>query len=331
MKIALVLNRLAIAPTEEEREINTIRRRRHNQTIADTVRCSGHEICFIEDNAQLQENLAAYLPDLVFLQTFRADPGASILKIQALLEEMGLPYTGSPPEACRLGQNKYLAKQKFQQSGLPTPAFALVEEAGSGQDAKPEGLNFPLFIKPLYGGCSMGIHPDNPVFSAEAYRCVLAETLLHSRQPALVEEFREGREFSAGVLGNKPPAALPLIEYLGLGAEAAGPHFRRFDKKTDQEVHENYACPAELDKSSREKIENLAVAAFQALGCRDYARVDIRCDKEGNPFLLEVNIHPSLLPDSSLPIMAAKANIPYPQLFNQIFQSALSRWRESDI
>lgn len=326
MKIALILNRLVSAPTEEEHQTNLVRRAEHNRLIAETVRASGHEVNHIEDDQSLKENLQSVKPDLVFLQTFRADPGAYILQIQSLLEDLDIPYTGSPPAACRAAQNKYLAKQSLRQAGLPTPDSFLVEKGGQ-LTKKPENLAYPLFVKPLFGGCSMGIHPDNPAMDDAQLSRILSETQAHTHQPLLIEKFIDGREFSAGILGNEPPAALPLIEFTTLAREDAPPSFRLFDAKTDARVHEPYRCPAEIDKVKTRRIQQLAEDAFRALGCRDYARVDIRCDRSGNPYVLEVNVHPSLLPDSSLPIMAEKAGIGYPQLFEHIFQSALGRYQ----
>jgi D-alanine-D-alanine ligase len=326
MKIALILNPLAAAPTEEEHRINLTRRARHNRNIIETLRSTGHKIEFIEYDDQFKELLLKFAPDLVFLQTFRADPEASILKIQAELDEMNLPYTGSPPDACRIGQNKFLAKEKFCQAGLPTPGFTLIEK-GQMMAKKPDNMEYPLFIKPLYGGCSMGIHAENPVWDDEGFAYVLEETQAATEQQVLAEEFIDGREFTVGILGNHPPTALPLIEFTELAREEDPVPFRLFDAKTDTEIHEPIQCPAELKKEENQRIQELAVKAFNALGCCDYARVDIRCDKRGNPFVLEVNVHPSLLPSSSLPIMAEKAGIGYPQLFEHIFQLALSRYR----
>jgi D-alanine-D-alanine ligase len=326
MKIALILNPLAVAPTEEEHRINLTRRARHNRIITETIRSSGHEIEPIEYDDQFKNHLLKFSPDLVFLQTFRADPEASILRIQAELDELNLPYTGSPPAACRAAQNKFLAKEKIRQAGLPTPRFALIEK-DQAMAKKPANLEYPLFFKPLYGGCSMGIHPENPVWDDEGFAYVLEETQAATEQQVLVEEFIDGREFTAGILGNHPPTALPLIEFTALARKEDPVPFRLFDAKTDMEIQEPIECPADIKEGEKQRIQEIAVKAFSALGCYDYARVDIRCDKRGNPFVLEVNVHPSLLPSSSLPIMAEKAGIGYPQLFEHIFQSALSRYR----
>lgn len=327
MKIALILNRLVPALTDKDHQVNLIRRKRHNRILVETIQSSGHMVRMIEDSPTLREEVNDYLPDLVFLQTFRADPDASILKIQKLLEELKIPYTGSPPETCQIAQNKFLAKEKFVQVQIPTPSYALVEK-GDRNLIKPDHLNYPLFIKPLYGGCSMGIHPDNPANTDGEFNRILSETHTFSDLPVLVEEFIVGREFTAGILGNNPPTALPLIEFIDVGREGNLVPFRLFDAKTDTETHENIQCPAELKEFEKERIQQMAVAAYHSLGCRDYARVDIRCSEDGKPYVLEVNVHPSLLPTSSFPIMAARAGIGYPQLLGHIFQSALSRYRD---
>ena len=325
MKIALMINRLMEAPKPEEHELNLIRRARLIRIISETVRSLGHEVEHIEDDAYLRENLLTFSPELVFLQTFRADPCASILRIQALLDELCLPYTGSPPAACYNAQNKYQAKLRFRERNLPTPAFALVEH-GQTFIQTAVNLSYPLFIKPLYGGCSMGIHPDNPVNNESDLAKVLRETQAITNQPVLIEEFIGGREFSVGILGNEPPFALPPIEFIALTKGEQTAAFRLFEAKTDAEIKEPFECPPNLSETEQQTIQNLAISAFQALGCRDYARVDIRCDRSGNPYLLEVNVHPSLLPQSSMPIMAERAGISYPQLFEHIFRAAFERY-----
>jgi D-alanine-D-alanine ligase len=261
MKIALILNPLVASPAEEEHQVNLTRRERNNRIILETVRPSGHEIELIEYDGQFNDHLLVFSPDLVFLQTFRADPDASILRIQAELEEMNLPYTGSPPEACRAAQNKFLAKEKFRQAGLPTPGFALIEK-DQKLDKKPGDLQYPLFIKPQYGGCSMGIHWENPVHDDNEFARVLAATQAATDQHVLIEEFINGREFTVGILGNQPPSALPLIEFTALAREEDPVPFRLFDAKTDTEIHEPIQCPAELGVAQSRRIQELAVQAF---------------------------------------------------------------------
>jgi len=324
MKIALIVNRLVQTPTIEEQMVNARRRERNNRIILDAVHSLGYEIQLIEPSPHLRKKLEAFQPDLVFFQTFRVNPDASILEVLLELEELNIPYTGSPPASCELALNKFATKQKLIQENLPTPAYTVVE-SGELVHENTRHLRYPLFIKPLFGGCSMGILPDNPVNTKSELERVLPETISCTKQPVLVEEFIGGREFTIGVLGNQPPTALPIIEFVYLTREKLPVLFRNFDAKTDALIHEVTECPAKLKADERALITHLALSAYRALGCRDYARVDIRCDQIGNPYVLEVNVHPSLLPESSLAKMADAASMEYLQLIDRIIQYALSR------
>jgi D-alanine-D-alanine ligase len=128
-----------------------------------------------------------------------------------------------------------------------------------------------------------------------------------------------------GILENDPAIALPIREFVDMRPNGSNPLYRDFSGKTDKVMKEKSICPAQISDEKREVIQSLAIRAFQALGCADYGRVDIRCDQQENPFLLEVNVHPSLRSGSSFPEMAAIHGLEYPQLIETIIQSAMGR------
>jgi D-alanine-D-alanine ligase len=177
------------------------------------------------------------------------------------------------------------------------------------------------------GGCSRGIDERNPAFSNQACIELVQNTIDQNHQPALVEEFITGREFTAGILGNDPPQMLPILEIIQDVSEDHKFPFRSFNIKMIEGKSEKKSCPAVLSELEEERIKNIALKAYQVIECRDYARIDIRCEKNGNPYVLEVNAFPSLIPNaSSFSIMAKTAGISFENLVGWIINYACDRY-----
>lgn len=328
MRMAILLNPLGSGFDQPERQLHHLRRQQVMDAVTHGLRSRGHQVVQVEveqrlaDLESLENLLRGIQPDLVFYQSVRVAPGSRLGEVPAVLERLRMPYSGSPPAACRNAQDKRIAKQLLLAAGICTPEFVLVRSSLRLPRRLPP---FPLFVKPLSGGCSYGIPQNNPVYDRQALRSALQAVFHETRQPALVETFLEGREFSIGVIGNQPPQALPIMEYIFQEENA----FRSFSEKTEAHAEEIIFCPADLVEEERNALARLALDACRIIGCRDYARVDVRCDRHGEPFVLEVNAHPSLLPDSSFPRMAAAAGFSYPALLDLIVASAFGRWLSS--
>lgn len=285
----------------------------------------GHAVECVEANSGLKDQILRIKPQVVFNRSIRKDGGSDIEFTLSLLDELNIPYTGSTAEVCINAYDKYKTKKLLREANIPTPEFCLVSDSGDIQI--PQSLNFPLFVKPGMGGCSRGIDERNPVFSSEACLQVVRSTIEQNHQPALVEEFITGREFTAGILGYAPPRMLPILEIIQTASEEHKFPFRNFKAKIVEKKGETKSCPAILSPIEEERIRDLAVKAYNAIGCRDYARIDIRCDKEGNPYVLEVNALPSLTPNaSSFAIMAKAAGISYENLIRAIIIYACDRY-----
>jgi D-alanine-D-alanine ligase len=325
MRIILVQNPLAKTNNQVIDTVNAIAWKESIEVISTAIHSLGHTAGFLPADSDLESKIHSENPDLIFLQSFRADPGQYIFKAQEIFERLGIPYTSSPLSASLLARDKYRAKTIFRDNDLPTAAFALVDPEKK-TSRKPDNLAFPLFIKPISTGSSQGIHADNPVYTDDAYERVVRETLAFVNLPLLVETFISGREFTVGILGNDPAIVLPIREFIDLQPSGSGVLFRSFSGKADKVMKEHTVCPADISDEKRELIASLAVRAFKALGCADYGRVDFRCDETGNPFLLEINVHPSLRYGSSFPEMAALHGLTYPQTIHAIIQAAVARY-----
>ncbi len=240
--------------------------------------------------------------------------------LQAVLETLHLPYTGSGPLASALAMNKHRAKELFQWHRLPLAAEfyipRITEDTVDQMIPQIESrLGYPLVVKPNEGGSSVGIHmvPDR-----DALREALRQNVEYGR-PLLIEKKLAGRELTCAVLeeldGSVKP--LPVIEIV----PHAGQFFDFTSKYADQGSDE--LCPAPVDNRTTRRIQDLAVRAHQILGCRGFSRADFILTHDG-PYLLEVNTIPGMTPNSLLPKAAHAQGLPFPHLIRQLLDLAMT-------
>ncbi len=246
--------------------------------------------------------------DLVFLAMH--GPFGEDGCLQGLLDMMGIPYTGSRVLASALAMHKPSAKHIFQSVGLSTPQWFCVDQS-SAKDNLPQkpGFGFPWIVKPASQGSALGIHI---VRSSSQWTSALRKTLKFD-QEALVEQFAQGTEISVGVLGNH---ALPVIEIIPKHG------FYDFYSKY-AEGGSRHLIPARLPRPVLKKASAMALAAFQSLGCRHFARVDMIVPRSGKPLVLEVNTLPGLTKTSLLPDAARVAGIGFDELILDILSMAM--------
>ncbi len=240
--------------------------------------------------------------------------------VPALLDAWQIPYVFSVPLACAVTLHKGVAKHVVRGHGLATPDFAVIVAA---EDARRVPLRFPLFAKPVAEGTGKGVSTASRARSPDELVANCAELLTRYRQPVLVEEYLPGREFTVGLVGTGPDAeALGTME-VHLGPKA-DPGVYTFDNKEHWEGRVTYSLLTEEPLLS--SVETLAVGAWQALGCRDGGRLDIRLDAEGVPSFLEANPLAGLNPGhSDLPFICRFKEIPYDELLRRIVVSAVRR------
>jgi len=244
-------------------------------------------------------------------------------QIPAILEMQGIPYVGSGILAHSLALNKAVAKQVFRFHNVSTPAFQVFR---TGKEELNTNLVFPLIVKPACEGSGFGIHKDSEVFNEEALLKKVRELLTQYQPPVIVEEFIEGRECTVGIIGNgENKTILPILEIDFKDIPEKYGKFYTFEVKTDFGEQTKFYCPAPLSKETEKEVKKNVSKAFDALGCRDIARVDVRV-KDGKPYVIEINSLPGLQPGySDLPKMADAAGISYEDLIIRILEEAIAR------
>jgi D-alanine-D-alanine ligase len=277
---------------------------RSGAEVAKALRSLGHRVHELDPNNQKWK-----LPpetDVVFLAlhgTYGEDG-----TVQGRLEELGMVYTGCDPEASRVGFDKFLTKQRCVASGVPTARFLLVESASASW---PMGWDPPVVLKPVRQGSSVGLQFVERVSD---WSKALAEAMRYDAQ-VLMEEKILGRECTVGILADKP---LPLVE--------VRPKTGIYDYQTKYSPGmTDYLCPAPFDEETTARIQTAGLGAFQAIGGRDYSRVDVIVQPNGEPVVLEVNTLPGMTETSLLPKAAAAAGINYPELCQHMVDLALKR------
>jgi D-alanine-D-alanine ligase len=289
--------------------------------ISGALRTLGHDVVRIGHVKALAARLVAGERwDLVFNIAEGVAGFGRESQVPALLEAYAIPYTFSDPLVCALTLHKGMAKHVARGYGVATPDFALVTTLA---DAAAVTMAFPLFVKPVAEGTSKGVTAKSLVTSRAALLDVCAELLAEYREPVLVEEFLSGREFTVGILGTGADArALATLEVvLKAGADAAVYSYRNKAQWRDLVEYQL------LDSGAlRREVEDVALATWRCLGCRDAGRVDVRLDAAGKPQMLEVNPLAGLTPEhSDLPIMAALQGMDFETLIGEILRCTATR------
>ena len=287
----------------------------------------------LEATEEFPERLRTIRPDIVFniAEGFHGVNRES--HVPAICEFYGVPYSGSDPFTLTLCLDKARAKETLSFHGIPTPRFAVVEKL-SDLDERTSDLQLPLFIKPLHEGSSKGITDSNLCWDRDHLLRQTKFLLENYHQPVLVEQYLPGKEFTCGVLGNGDEATvLPIVgmnfESLPKGALPIYSFDAKFVWDRPERPLEIFQCPARITRELQASIERVVLDAYRVLGCRDWARIDVRLDGGGNPSILEVNPLPGILPDpadnSCLPKAARAAGIGYDELIQSCLRFAAAR------
>ena len=298
------------------------------QAIREAIASWGHEVVDLEANQELPALLTSTPIDLVFniAEGFKGRNRES--QVPALLELLDIPYTGSDPATLSIALDKALAKRIVKQHGIHTPTFQTMH-TGNERLLK-DFTGWPLMVKPVAEGSSKGIVSKSVCNSEDELRAVVREMVQKYKQPALIEEYIGGREFTVGLLGERRPKALPPMEIVFLDPSELTPIYS-FQHKLASNDRIRYDVPAKLDPALLEKLKAAARAAFLALGCRDVARIDFRMDHNGRVYFLECNPLPGLTPGwSDLVLIAQGAGMDYRTLIGEILSGAIRRYKERE-
>jgi D-alanine-D-alanine ligase len=295
------------------------------ESIRNAIESFGHVVVPLEANTDFPRILAESKVDLVFNIAEGVVGRNREAVVPALCELLGIPYTGSDSATLAIALDKALTKKVLRQHDILTPEFQVMT---SGKERLAQALRFPLIVKPNQEGTSKGISGSSVVDDEPALRAAVREILERYRQPALIEEYIPGREFTVGLLGDRRPRVLPPMEIEFLDKNNTRPVYD-YTIKQDWEKYVQYACPARLSQSEARAIERAARETFVALDCRDVSRVDLRMNPQGAVYVLEVNPLPGLTPDYSDLVMIAKAaGLDYRTLIGEILAGGIKRLRE---
>jgi D-alanine-D-alanine ligase len=293
------------------------------EAIADALRTLGHQPDPIGNAWRLVERLArGDRWDLVFNIAEGLFGIGREAQVPAILDLYQIPYTFSDPLVMALSLHKGMAKAVVRDAGIPTPDFAVIERL---DDLDRVRLPCPVFAKPVAEGTGKGIGPASKIVDPAALRQVCRDLLDRYRQPVLLETYLPGREMTVGLWGTGPKAeVLGTLEIvLKAGAEAHA--YSYVNKEQCEDLVEYRLVLPDSDPEVR-RAEELALAVWRTLGCRDAGRVDFRSDAHAQPHFLEVNpiagIHPF---HSDLPMLCTALGIPYVKLIERIVQSAMER------
>ena len=289
-----------------------------------------HQVFRIESDEKAYGRLKRLKPHLVFNISERLFGPNRESHIPTVCEMLGIPYTGSDPLTLGICLDKSRAKEILSYHRIPNPSFWIIESSAD----IPSGVRLPAIVKPLFEGSSKGIKNNSVVRTAAELHERVEEVAALYKQPAIVERFLGGREFTVGVLGNTPTyEILPIVEIDHTQLPAAAAPIYSYEAKWIWDRPENpldiFKCPAEISADLKRKIEAIVTRTCAVLRVRDWCRIDVRLDEKGEPNILEVNPLPGILPNpednSCLPKAARTAGYSYSDLIHRVVDEAVQR------
>lgn len=266
-------------------------------------------------------------PDVIFnfVELYNDDPKLE-MNVVGLFELIGIPYTGSPPLALANCQNKVMAKKLLNINGIKTPSYFLAVDL---PEKLKHDLKYPLIVKPAFEDASVGIENESIVFNKNELLMRIELVMQKFTQPVLIEEFIEGRELNIAVFQDEGTRVLPISEIDFTEMPDNLQNIVSYQAKWDPQ-HESYhktipVCPAVLPKPVEKKAKEIAINAFNVMGCRDYARVDVRLSKDDELFVLEVNPNPDLTEGAGFMRSAEADGLSYSEVIKRLVNLAYAR------
>jgi len=288
------------------------------------------EVIRLEAIESFPTRLAKVRPDFVFNIAEGLYGANREGHVPAICEFLGIPYSASDPLTLSLALHKGRAKEILQLRGVPTAPFLLARTLG---DARNCNLPFPLFVKPAFEGSGKGVSIKSLCTNRKELLKQVDYLLSTYKEPALVESYLPGTEFTVAILGNgKDTRCLPIVgmrfDELPTGAPPIYGYEAKWIWDRPEDPLDIFECPARIPARLATQIRGVALGAYQALECRDWSRIDIRCDAEGTPNVVELNPLPGILPDprdnSCFPKAARAAGMSYDELIRTVADIA---WR----
>ncbi|MFZ3072957.1 MAG: D-alanine--D-alanine ligase [Thermodesulfobacteriota bacterium] len=335
MRVALTYNAKSEGSVSSGRPVDYYAEWDDMETIAavrDALLKKHEEVHLVLADLDAFPRLRSLKPGIVFNMAEGTSGEGRESVIPSMLDFLSIPYTGSSPLTLALCLNKARAKEILSYHEIATPKYFVVREKGF---RVPKGLTYPLIVKPLYEGSSKGVKNDSIVRDEASLRNKAESVFSDYNEPALIEEFLPGREFTVALLGNGASLkALPVVEinYSSLpeGANPIYSYEAKWVYDTPESPLDIFTCPAKLDAKLHKAITSVAVSAFNCLDVKDWCRIDIRLDSKGVPNIIELNPLPGILPNpeqnSCFPKAARAVGMGFPELVNEVLDCARKRY-----
>jgi D-alanine-D-alanine ligase len=295
------------------------------------IKKAGHEVIRIEADENAYEKLKAVRPDIVFNMAEGFGGASRESHIPAILEMLNIPYTASDPVTIGNCHDKARCKEILSYHNIPTPKFFITETSVNGHPR----VNYPAFVKPLHEGSSKGIYNSSLVQDKNELNKEIYRIKSDYSQPSIIEDYLDGKEFTVALLGNgENTRVLPIVEINMNTLPENFPKIYSYEVKWYFDTRENkldiFTCPAKISEKLKNRIEEICLNAYKALRIKDWARMDVRCDADGNPSIIEVNPLPGILPNpddnSCFPKAARQVGIDYENLVQTVLNLAIERY-----
>lgn len=289
--------------------------------IANAIESQGFKVKRIGNASNLLAQLDSLGVDIVFNISEGSTGRNRESQVPILLEMAGVPFVGSDALTLGVTLDKVMAKKIFIAEKIPTPKFFEVSSVTELLNA--DHCKYPLIVKPRFEGSSKGLSENSRVQNMDELKKQVEFITTTYKQPALIEEFISGQEFTVAVIGNENPEALPVVQIKIDGKLKLNDKFYTFARITSDRLE--YVCPAKVSVELSKKMMDLAIRTYKSVDCRDFGRVDFRVDNEGHPYVLEINPLPSLSTEDVFKMLAEKLGMTYEQMIGKILNFALKR------
>ncbi|MGA3243728.1 MAG: ATP-grasp domain-containing protein [Bacteroidota bacterium] len=310
-------------------EVGVLEERAH---VSDALSKNGYKTSLFNMNSDVKR-LIQFIeekdPDLIFnLCESVGDEATHEMFVAGLYELLGVPYTGASAFSLGMCQNKVRTKQVLSFHKIRVPKFALYKNTNEVIEDQFD-LKFPVIVKPSHEDASVGIDNGSVVDNFAALKKRVRFIFQNFDQPALVDEYIEGRELNVALIGNRRPIILPISEIDFSGLPSDLPRIVTYAAKwmegTDEYKGTVGVCPAQLPADVEKQAREIALLAYRIMGCRDYARVDMRLDKNNNLYVIEVNPNPDISDDAGFARSCRAYGFSFDEIINKIVEYALER------
>ena len=292
-----------------------------------------HHVTLIEADSNAFEKFKQSKPDIVFNIAEGFNNLSRESQIPAMLDMLNIPYTGSDALTLGICLDKARTKEILSYYKIPNAKFLLVDKY---TPLSNHSIEFPSIVKPVSEGSSKGIFNSSLVRNYDELNAEIKRVVDEYNQPAIIEEFLPGKEFTVAIIGNDDSTQiLPIVEIKYENFPDNVEHLYSYEAKwildTKDNVFDVFECPAAIDNDLEKQIKDAALRTYKVLRCKDWSRIDIRLDKNGTPNVIEINPLPGIMPDpnenSSFPKAARAAGINYNEMIQRVLFEACKRYK----